>query len=175
MTIDVSSPDDVIAKFGKPEKDETDNLDVLQSRAISTFTRNTGKKEWRVLKYREIDQATSVQFGFNKDKKLVFIRFKPSLKDKKKLVDVQAFLKSFDNTSFKPKKDSFLYLLFGKHPAGYILASVSRGMAGLLERKSVFDTKTIEDVSNDDLDGTVIEVQFISKSLENNDNTDVLK
>lgn len=47
-------------------------------------------------------------------------------------------------------------ILFGKQQSGYILAEVSRGIVGLLERKSIFDTKTIEDVSNDDLDGTVI-------------------
>lgn len=173
MTIDVSSPDDVIAKFGKPEKEETGRLDILNTRG-NAFTQNAYKKEWRILKYKEIEQVVNVRFGFNKDNKLVYIKFNPFNK-KKKFVDVQAFLKSFDNTTFKPKKGSLTYVLFGKHQSGYILAEVSRGMVALLERKSIFDTKTIEDVSNDDLDGIVIEVQFISKSLENNDNTDVLK
>jgi hypothetical protein len=175
LIIDVSSPDDVIAKFGKPEKEETDNLDVLNTKG-NIFTQNTYKKEWRVLKYKEIEQATSVRFGFNKDNKLVFIRFKPSLKDKKKLIDAQAFLRSFENIDFKPKESSLnLYILLGKQQSGYILAQVSRGIGGLLERKSIFNTKTIEDVPNDNLDGIVIEVQFISKSLENSDNTNILK
>ncbi len=173
-TIDISSQEDIVTKFGKPGKEETGRLDILDTRA-SAFTQNASRKEWRILKYKEIERATSVEFGFNKDNKLVFLRFKPSLKDKKKLIDVQAFLMSFDNTNFRPKKGSLTYILFGRQPAGYILAEVSRGMAVLFERKSIFDTKTIEDVSNDDLDGIVIEVQFISKSLENNDNTDVLK
>ncbi len=175
MTIDVSSPDDVITKFGKPEKEEIGRLDILDTKG-NVFTQNASKKEWRILKYKGIEQATNVRFGFNKDNKLVYIKFNPSLKDRKKLIDAQAFLKSFENTSFKPKESSLnLYILFGKQESGYILAQVSRGMVGLFERKSIYDTKTIEDVSNDNLDGTVIEVQFISKSLENNDNTDVLK
>lgn len=177
VTIDVSSPDDVISKFGTPEKEEIGRLDILDTRGNSNaFTQNAYKKEWRILKYKEIEQATNVRFGFNKDNKLVFIKFNPSLKDRKKLIDVQAFLKAFEDTKFRPKiSSSTEYVLLGKQQSGYILAEVSRGIAALFERKSIFDTKTIEDVPNENLDGIVITVQFISKSLENSDNTDVLK
>lgn len=178
IVIDVSSPDDVIAKFGNPEKEVTDRIDILDTKG-NVFTQTAYKKEWRVLKYKEIEQATNVRFGFNKNNKLVFIKFNPSIKDKKKLIDVQAFLKSFENINFKSQKSSsYEYILFGKQESGYILAEVNRGMFTAIaesKTKSIFDTKTIEDVSNENLDGIVMTVQYVSKSLENNDNTDILK
>lgn len=172
MIIDTSSPSDVITKFGQPEKEETSRLDILNTKS-NLFTQNIYKKEWRILKYKEIEQAINVRFAFNKDNKLVFIKFNPS---SRKSIDVQAFLKSFENTNFKPKEGSSLqYILFSKQEPGYILAEVTRSISDLLARKSIFDTKTIEDVPNDNLEGIIVSVQFISKSLENNDNTDVLK
>ena len=163
-TIDVSTPDDIIAKYGKPEKEGVGTLDVLYTRA-NTFTQNTNKKDWKVLRYKEIEQVTNVEFCFNKDNRLVFIKFEPPHKDKTKLIDVQAFLKSFENINFKPRQDGLNYVIYGKHPSGYILAEINRR----------FNVHSIEDVPNDDWDGIVVTVQFVSKSLENNDNTNVLK
>lgn len=169
MTIDISSPDDVITKFGKPEKEEIGRLDFLDTKG-NVFTPKANNKEWKVLKYKEIEQAQKVQFGFNKDNKLVFIQFKPPVKDRKKLIDVQAFLKTYEDVDFKQDKGGLDYILFGKVESGYILAEINRGLL-----PQMYEKKRIEDESTDALQGWVWTVQFISKSLENNDNTDVLK
>ena len=169
MTINVSSPDDVIAKFGKPEKEEISRLDFLDTKG-NVFTTKANNKEWKVLRYKEIEQAQKVQFGFNKDNKLIFIQFKPPVKDRKKLIDVQAFLKTYEDVNFKQNKGGLDYILFGKLESGYILAEINRGLL-----PQMYEKKSIEDESTDALQGWVWTVQFISKSLENTENTDVLK
>lgn len=169
VTIDVSNYDDVITKFGKPEKEEIGRLDILNTKG-NVFTLKANNKEWKILRYKEIEQAQKVQLGFNQDNKLVFIQFKPPTKDKKKLIDVQSFLKTYKNVDFKQNRGGLDYILFGKLESGYILTEINRGL--ILQ---IYEKKDIENESADALQGWVWTVQFISKSLENDDNIDVLK
>lgn len=179
VTIDVSTAEDIIAKFGKPESDRTDSLDIVKIFKGKVFSSKAANKEWRILKYKEIEKAPNVEFGFNKENKLVFIYFKPSTK--KNAIEVQAFLRSFEETNFKPLESSLdRYVLLGEKESGYIMAEVDRGsiaMAELLTSPITMQQKSskVVDKPLNQLYGKISRVQFISKSLENTENTDVLK
>ena len=128
------------------------------------------------LIYKEIEQAKDIKFGFNKNNKLIFIQFEP-----KEKIEVQAFLKAFSDIKFKPVSqvvlgmvDNTNYILQGEQN-GYVIAGVRRSTLGSIFGNTGGLERNTQTQSNETLIGKVVVVQFVSKSLENNQNTDVLK
>lgn len=174
--LNVSTASDIIKKFGPVNKDEISRLPLVSIKNLNIFDLRVDKKEWRVLKFKRIEQASDVSFGFNKENVLMFISFKPPLKDEEKRVHVQSFLKSFEGVEFKPRESrGFSFTVHGKGQSGYILAEVYR-IISPFRQNSIYNKKTtIEDVAAEDWDGIVATVQFVSNTLERPANTDILK
>lgn len=163
VSIDTSNSNDIIAKFGKAEKEETDRLDIPFLKT-KDFSPKAYEKEWKVFKYKEIEKAQKVRFGFDKNDNLVYIQFKPPNKNP---IDVQAFLKAYDSIEFKVIDKVSTFILKGEHNGGYILAEVTA---------NIFLQKRIKDENDTgSLTGIITNIQFISKTLENRENTDILK
>jgi hypothetical protein len=174
--IDLTTAEQILAKYGKPEKDSTTGFEVFT--VNQTFTKETKKKKWRIIKYKTlpvVENIEDVKFAFDSDGKLIFLQFKPSKK-----ASVQGFLKAYQAIKFQPYDMTGIsfglnitahYSVQGKMDTGYIIALVEYGFLG--GRGGTELNK--ETQSNDTLAGNVTFVQMISKRLKISDQSDIFK
>lgn len=172
--LDLTTAEQVLAKYGKPEKDSTAGFEIFT--VNQTFTKDVKKKKWRVIKYKtlnSVDSVEDIKFAFDPDNKLVFVQFEPSKK-----ANVHGFLKAYPSIKFQPYDMQGVsfgsnvtghYSLQGKIDAGYVIALVEYGFLG--GRGGTELNK--ETQSNETLAGHVTWVQMISKRLEMSDKSDI--
>lgn len=169
--LNVSTPSDIIERFGPAKKDDTNRLPLITINKLNIFDLRVDKKEWRILRYKNIEHVSDVIFGFNRENVLIFISFKPPLKDEQKRVHVQSFLKAFKGIEFKQRESAgYSFTVHGNNQSGYVLAEVHR-----IITPTDFVKKNVEDVAIEDLDGLISKVQYLSITLERPENTDILR
>jgi hypothetical protein len=175
MEIDVTKAEQIIEKFGKPNKDEKSKVFVIGGG--KEYSPELGKKGFRVLKYNAIEQAKDVALVVDAENVLVLIQFEPE-----KGIEVQAFLNAYEQIDFQPvtntlfgSDSSVVYSLLGNEDSTNVAAVVQQGFGtqlGLVPRR--VNVNKIEQ-SNKTLTGKVKMIQLISDRLKNTTNTDVLK
>ena len=183
LVIDAASPDDAIAKFGKPKADKITSLPVSGVRVW--LTKEIKNKKFRMLAFKKVGDANSAVLGFLDDK-LVFIVFETKDLAPSALsaaygidfspnfdgVDVALSPENFERTQGKiyPKNYPATYDLIGVAAKTFICAGVSNaGFSAILKQSiGVADSKLA-------FPGKVLVVQIVSRTLENRDNINQLK
>jgi hypothetical protein len=175
LILDESTADDVIKKFGKPDKDKKDDIRILD--LSKQFSEKLKKGEFRVIRYKKVDLAKDVSFTFNEENILIFIEFKPQDK-----LPVQSFLQAYPDIEFQPSVPVILgirsansYTLQAKTDKSFILSMVTTSAFSSVFGKTGNVEINKQTQSNNTLNGNVWMVQLVSKTLTNTKNQDVLK
>lgn len=186
LTLDQTTAQQILDKFGKPKFDKIEKINVP---AISGFlTQELKKKKWRMINYNKIETAKNPIFVFDADSKLVLIHFE--IED----LAPQAFINAY-NSSFKPifsgidqtlnssdySRDANGNVYAKNYPTTYYLFAIfdkSYVLGGISNAPSFGQAlKNSAGISNSNLTypGSVKTIELVSRTLENKDNTDVLK
>jgi hypothetical protein len=173
--LDKSTADDVIKKFGTPDKDKKDDIRVLDLN--KQFSEKLKKGEFRVVRYKKVDLAKDVSFTFDENNILIFIEFKPQDK-----LPVQSFLQAYSDIEFQPSvpvilgiKSQNSYILQAKTDNSFILSMVTTSAFASIFGKTGNVEINRQTQSNNTLNGNIWMVQLVSKTLTNTKNQDVLK
>jgi len=175
LILDKSTADDVIKKFGTPDKDKKDDIRILDTN--KRFSEKLKKGEFRVIRYKKLDLAKDVSFTFDENNTLIFIEFKPQDK-----LPVQSFLQAYPDTEFQPSilvilgiKSQNSYILQAKTDNSFILSMVTTSAFASIFGKTGNVEMNRQTQSNNTLNGNIWMVQLVSKTLTNTKNQDVLK
>jgi hypothetical protein len=181
LIVDQSSPEDAIKTLGTPDSDKIDSFRVYK--IDDWLTKSIREKKYRRLEFEKIEGFKKVILAFNENK-LVFIELNPRKLAANALenaygIPFQATADKFDmslnprnyeTTSGKVRPRSFgsVYYLYSKAPTTFLLAGIGNTSLG-----SLLGTKSV----NDDIGypGHVLYLQIVSRTLENRDQTDILK
>jgi hypothetical protein len=180
LIIDQSSPEDAIRILGKPVEDKTDSFRVYKIE--DWITKSIREKKYRRLEYKNLEGLNKVILAFA-DSKLVFIELNPEKLDPDVLENAYgvAFTPTFAKTDIalnrgnysrdngiKAKSYGPFYYLYATAPKTFLVAGVSNSSLG-----SILGAKAV----NDDIGypGKVVQLQLVSRTLENKDGVNVLK
>jgi hypothetical protein len=175
-----SSPNDAIARLGKPESDKVDSLKIYV--IGKWFTDDHKKKLYRKLVFQEVETVKKVELSF-KDEKLVMIelhfdkKFSPhSLGNNYSIAFKPIFGGLFSGSEARSKQGLNqpinyppAYSLVGKSEKSVLFANVSNVTGSVFK-----DVAGVND-TEDTFPGKVDRLQIISRTLENNDGADALK
>lgn len=178
IKIDVSSPEDVIKQFGKPDGDEMDELDAELIDSWLKIKKN--QKVFRKLTYKKFGETDKTLFRFYENK-LVKIAFDyKESKDKRVLaadlpkkynvdfVVVQSVLKDTKISDFEGQKENTIPKV---RPAFYILMSVQLEViyfAGVRNNSFKSLLKTLQGKPDGEtFPGFLFNFEIISRSLVN--------
>lgn len=179
LVIDETAPEKAIEILGKPDVDKTDSFRVYKIE--DWLTKSIREKKYRRLEYKKIDGFDKVILAFNDDT-LVFIELNPKKLDPDVLENAYGlqFTATFDKfdrvlspgnygrESGRAQSYPPYYYLYATSARTFLLAGVGNSSLG-----SMLGAKAV----NDDIGfpGSVKVLQIISRTLENKDNTDILK
>lgn len=186
LVLDQSTAEQVIKKFGKPKSDKIDKVVVPAASVL--LTKELKQKKWRVVNYREIENAGNTLFVFDADNRLVIIHFE--LKELTPKAFIDAYGSSFKPVfsglaqAFSPKdyaRDAEGNVYAKSYPTDYYLLGASEksfviggvinaaSFGGVLKKAIGVPDSTLS------YPGSVKMVELISRMLENKDYTGVLK
>lgn len=179
LVIDEATPEKAIEILGIPSVDKLDSFRVYKIE--DWVTKAIREKKFRRLEYKNIEGLDKVILAFQ-DSKLVFIELNPKKLDPDALENAfgveftPAFSKfdkalspgNFGKETGRAKSFPTFYYLYATAPKTFLVAGINNSSFG-----SLLGTKGV----NDDIGfpGKVMQLQFISRTLENRDGTDVLK
>ena len=179
LVIDESTPEDVIAKFGKPAKDELARFP--RGAMGDLFSAKTKEKKFQRLDYKELEGIDKAYFTFNENK-LVAIAL-----DIKKEFSPNALSNTY-GLEFKPAFDSLsmafhpekiernqgkdyaikyptVYNLVAKSEKTFIVAMVANNSFGSILKDATIGGRDKEG----SFPGKVAYVEILSRTLENRD------
>jgi hypothetical protein len=184
LILDQSTPEDAVAKFGKPEKDE---MSVLRTFSIDEWlTEKRKQKIFRQLQFKNVEGMDKVFLSFL-DGKLVAIdldikkefaaqslgnsygvEFRPVFSGLTKALHPEKF-ERMQGRDY-PRTYPTVYRLVAVTPKSFLNATVGnasfgaafRDLGGVTESEGTFP-------------GKVVWMQLVSRTLENRDGADVLK
>lgn len=182
LVLDQSTPDKAIEILGKPKTDKADDLLIIQPKWVSKDTR---KKNWRVLHYESVEGFGDVKLGFNSDSKLVLIHLEP------KKLQAQAFASAYEDIQFrfadevlspadfksppndeKTKSLGVYYVLIGLNTDAFVFGGVANVYGNVAS--TMFGGAAARK-SGRSIAGDVKTIQLVSRTLENKDGVDLLK
>lgn len=179
LVIDEATPEKAVEVLGTPSADKIDSFRVYK--IDDWITKATREKKFRRLEFKNVEGLDKVILAFQ-DSKLVFIELNPKKLDPDALenafgikftptfskVDKALNPGNFGRETGKSQKFPVFYYLYATAPKTFLVAGVSNSSLG-----SLLGTKGV----NDDMScpGKVVQLQFVSRTLENMDGEEVLK
>ncbi len=184
MILDVTKPEEAIAKLGKPENDNIDGLRIFYV-PKKWITKRQGDKIYRKLKWKQPDGLDSVELSFQNNK-LVMIEIDPKQEPAAVALsniygsqftpiigglNEAFFPQDFERNQGKiyPKRYPAVYYIVSTSERSFIGGMVANNSFGEILKQSVGGTDT------DGMPGKVSRIQIVSRTLENRDGADALK
>ncbi len=179
LVIDESTPEKALETLGKPYADKIDSFRVYK--IDDWLTKSIREKKYRRLEFKKVEGFDKVILAFA-DNKLVFIELNPEKLDPDVLenaygIPFTATFSKFDRAlnpgnfgreTGRPQSYPAFYYLYATSPKTFLVAGIGNSSSGsLLGANAV----------NDDIGfpGTVKQLQLVSRTLENKDNSNILK
>ncbi len=185
LTLDESTAEEVLEKFGKPKTERVEK--VVLPVIGKLLTKELKQKKWRTMHYAQLEEAKNAAFAFDEKNRLVIIYFEAEA------LSPQAVVNSYD-VAFKPIYSTLVasrypkdygkdvtgnvyakwypavYYLFGTADKNLVVASIDNSAFKTILKQTVGIRP-----SNLFYPGNVVSMLLISRSLEDKDNSEILK
>lgn len=178
LAIDVATPEDAIAKLGKPESDKIDSVRVYEIN--KWYTSDLGKKIYRKLAFKDVAGVSKAELSF-RDNKLIVIelhfdkKFPPNSLENSYGIEFKPHFGGLEGSARSRYNNSRAivfpasYFMIGKSETSVVCALVNNGVG------SAFKTMGGVTDGEGNFPGKVTMLQIVSESLRNKDGADVLK